>query len=236
MELSSIGIAAGFGIGLAGSLHCLGMCGPIALAVPVHRSGKLAGALLYNGGRVLTYAIMGLVLGLFSRQLVMIGWQQSASIVLGVLVLLMAFVPSLANKLSPSSAIARGTGKLKSALGYWLKKRSAIAIAVLGMLNGLLPCGLVYLALAGALVSGGAINGAAYMAAFGLGTAPALASVMLLGSAIKPAFRARMRKAVPYVIALTGLLLILRGAGLGIPYLSPQLQADAPHKTCCHAP
>ena len=104
------------------------------------------------------------------------------------------------------------------------------------MLNGLLPCGLVYLALAGALVSGGAINGAAYMAAFGLGTAPALASVMLLGSAIKPAFRARMRKAVPYVIALTGLLLILRGAGLGIPYLSPQLQADAPHKTCCHAP
>jgi len=112
--------------------------------------------------------------------------------------------------------------------------RTYYSVFLIGLLNGLLPCGLVYIALAGAIVSSGPYEGALYMFLFGLGTIPVLLSATLAGNVIGTRFRNMVKKSVPYFILLIAVLFILRGLNLGIPYISPKMEAKKNHPACCH--
>jgi hypothetical protein len=220
-------------LGMGGSLHCAGMCGPLALALPHPARGVVgfvAGRLLYQAGRMTTYAVLGGVAGEIGRGLGglgMAGVQRWVSVGAGVLILsgLMASV------WAPQVAfLGRWIGRVKTWLGRWLKVRRMGALWVLGLLNGLLPCGLVYAGAAGAAATGGALAGTVYMLLFGLGTVPVMLGLGLSGRAFPMAWRLRMQALIPVVIALTGTLLVLRGMGLGIPWISPDMNGG----NCCH--
>jgi len=215
-----------------GSFHCAGMCGPLALALPVPtagRAGYVMGRLFYNCGRVMTYAALGLVFGLLGRTLVLAGLQEGVSIGLG-LALLAGLVVSRRFALTPP--ITRLVGGLKRVMGSFIRTRTLTALLTLGLLNGLLPCGLVYVACAGAAATGDLAAGAAYMAVFGLGTVPMMLTISLSGRLVQGALRRALLRAGPVSVALLAGLLILRGMGLGIPYLSPNLSRGG-DGACC---
>ncbi len=218
-------------IGLLSNLHCLGMCGPIALALPLNRSNfftQSVGVFSYNFGRLLTYGILGAILGFFGEGLHFFGLQQTFSIVLGAFIILMALLPRLLQKEQLVGAgVYRWTQTLKAAFGQHFKRSSYSSLFIIGFLNGLLPCGMVYIALAGALAATSWQQGALFMILFGAGTLPVMFSLPLIASKLTHPLRARIRKFLPIIAIGVGLLLILRGANLGIPYLSPQTQPNA---------
>jgi len=220
-----------FILGLFGSLHCAGMCGPLALALPV-TGGKpasfFAGRLAYNLGRIVTYCVLGLAFGLIGKTLGLAGIQRWVSIALGVALLAGLFT---SRKLALWRPITLLVDRLKSAMGALLRRRSADALLVLGLLNGLLPCGLVYVACAGAVATGDLFSGAFYMLAFGLGTVPMMLAISLSGKLVPFSLRTRLLKAVPLAVFILGTVLILRGMSLGIPYVSPVLSGSGP--SCC---
>ncbi len=220
-------ILAAFFVGLVGSLHCIGMCGPIAVALPVPDSSNLSfftGRILYNLGRVVTYSFLGAVFGLLGGRIALAGAQQVVSIVLGVVIIIAVLLPQkYKNFFAQHPAIQKLAQPLKSNIGMLFKKGTFSAMFLIGILNGFLPCGLVYVALAGAIASGDAISGAAVMILFGLGTVPAMFAASVFGKFINIGIRTKIRKAVPVLAIILGVIFILRGMNLGIPYLSPKL-------------
>ena len=227
-----------FLVGLVGSLHCVGMCGPIALALP--RSGPsrlrlLSGRVLYNTGRVMTYSLMGLVVGLLGQGISLAGYQQGLSIALGVLLLLaLLFSVNLESKFIALPLIDRLMLRLRKALGKLLGQPRQGAMLTIGVLNGFLPCGFVYIGLAGAISTGSGLGGAAYMALFGLGTYPLMLATSMLGGLLGPGIRQRLRPLMMIVALAFALLFILRGLNLGIPYVSPKIAKAQTEVVECH--
>ncbi|WP_037321498.1 sulfite exporter TauE/SafE family protein [Salegentibacter sp. Hel_I_6] len=211
--------------GILGSFHCVGMCGPIAFLLPVdHKNNfkKLGQISLYHFGRLSSYAIIGLLFGLLGKSFSLFGLQQQLSILVGVLMILVIVIPyKKINKYNGSKPIFKIVSKVKSNLGKQLKQKSADTFYTIGFLNGFLPCGLVYMAVFGAIASGTALEGSLYMAVFGLGTIPLMTTAIYLGNFLNLNLRSKIRKAVPVFVVIIGLLFIIRGMGLGIPYLSP---------------
>ena len=113
-------------------------------------------------------------------------------------------------------------GNIKKALGTALQKKSADTFLTIGFLNGFLPCGLVYMAVLGAIAMGNPWKGALYMALFGLGTVPLMTTAIYFSGIIKGSTRQKIRKLIPVFVIFVGILFILRGMGLGIPYVSPK--------------
>lgn len=221
-------------LGLLGSLHCAAMCGPLQLALPVPPGGPgrmLGGRLLYQLGRIATYCLLGIVAGLAGKSLVLAGLQRWLSIALGAAILAGFF---LSKKAAVSAPVVRLVMRLKSAMSVQLQQRSLRSLALLGALNGLLPCGLVYAAMAGAVARGTVASGILFMAAFGLGTTPTLLALSLSGKILPVTWRLKLRAAIPLGVCALAALLILRGLSLGIPYVSPDLSAA--HPSCCHTP
>lgn len=219
-------------LGLLGSLHCAAMCGPLMLALPVASSGAgrfIAGRIFYQLGRIATYCLLGVVAGLVGKSIFLAGLQRCLSIALGVAILL-GFLVS--KKVALSAPIVILVGRLKSAMSAQLQQRGFRSLLLLGMLNGLLPCGLVYVALAGAVSRGTLRDGIFYMAFFGLGTLPTMLGISFSGKLFPLAFRLKLRGAIPVGVCLLAGLLILRGMALGIPYVSPALVAGIP-ASCC---
>lgn len=212
--------------GLLGSFHCVGMCGPIVFLLPVDRSNqykKVGQIFLYHFGRILSYSILGLTFGLVGKSLNLFGFQQQLSIGIGILMLLVVFIPQKTfNKYNFSKPVFKIISKVKSALGKELKKKTPDTFLTIGFLNGFLPCGLVYMAIFGAIASGNALQGSLYMAVFGLGTIPLMTSAIYLGNFLNAQVRQRIRKAIPVFIVVIACLFIVRGMGLGIPYISPK--------------
>jgi len=218
-------------LGLLGSLHCAGMCGPLALALPpagAGTAGFVGGRLAYNLGRIVTYCLLGLLFGAFGKTLALAGIQRWTSIGLGVALLVGLFASRKLELWKPVTGLVNW---LKSNLSGLLRRRSLGASGALGLLNGFLPCGLVYVACVGATATGGIGRGAAYMTAFGVGTVPMMLSIGLSGRLVPPPIRLKLVKVIPVSVFLLATLLILRGMGLGIPYLSPDSSA---HSCCCH--
>lgn len=211
--------------GFLGSFHCVGMCGPIAFMLPVDRTNvykKISQISLYHFGRLLSYSIIGLVFGIIGKSLYLFGFQQQLSIIIGVLMIVVVIIPyKTFNKYNFSKPIYKIISKVKSALGTALKKKTPDTFLTIGFLNGFLPCGLVYMAVFGAIASGNELEGSLYMLFFGLGTIPLMTSAIYFSNFLKGAMRQKIQKAIPVFVILIGTLFILRGLGLDIPYLSP---------------
>ncbi|MGY4386158.1 sulfite exporter TauE/SafE [Pedobacter sp. UYP24] len=213
-----------FFIGLLGSLHCIGMCGPLAFAVPVNQPGWLAlvwNKFIYQTGRIISYCLLGLVAGLLGRQIWQTGLQQSISIFTGALIILVASTRLLKVNLF---------GKRRSRLMAPFYKLFDFAFKhkanhlIIGALNGLLPCGFVYLALAGAINTGSVKSSVNYMFWFGAGTVPLMLAATVVVSFTGVPFRRKLNKVLPFGMLLLGFWFVFRGMGLDIPYLSPKPQ------------
>lgn len=225
--------------GLLGSFHCVGMCGPIAFMLPVDRSNsfkKVSQITTYHIGRLLAYGLIGLFFGLVGKSLYIFGLQQQLSIVIGVLMIVIVLIPVRTfNKYNFSKPIYRIISKVKSSLGKALKKKTADTFLTIGFLNGFLPCGLVYMAMFASLATQNAVQGSLYMVLFGLGTIPLMTSAIYLGKFLNTSIKQRIQKAIPVFVVIIGALFILRGMGLGIPYLSPGPVMDMVSNTIdCH--
>ncbi|MEE9364151.1 MAG: sulfite exporter TauE/SafE family protein [Cellulophaga sp.] len=212
-------------LGLMGSLHCVGMCGPIAFMLPVDHSNnykKFSQIFIYHFGRLLAYGSLGLVFGFLGKGLVVFGMQQKLSIFIGVLMIVVVLIPHHTfNKYNFSRPIYKLISKIKSALGKELQKKTADTFITIGFLNGFLPCGLVYMALFGAIAMGNPLLGSLYMLLFGIGTIPLMTTAIYFTSLLKGSARQKIQRLIPVFVMLIGVLFIIRGLGLGIPYLSP---------------
>lgn len=223
-------------LGVLGSAHCIGMCGPLALAVPSPRhslGARLGSAFAMNGGRILSYALIGAGFGLFGRGLQLAGLQQVVSISLGVVIILGLLLPRVFHSIGVGRVAGSFVMRAQGLMAKQLRRTSPEGLFFTGMLNGLLPCGMVYLAAAGALAQDGWLQGSLFMVFFGLGTWPALVGLKVSGSYAGPGLRTALRKAAPYAYAIMGVLFILRGLDLDIPYISPDLpQANSVELEC----
>lgn len=217
-----------FILGLMGSFHCAGMCGPIAIALPLHGNTvpqKVFGGALYNIGRTITYGIMGAIFGLLGQGIQFIGFQQKVSVIMGALMIISVLFPAIfKNQYRMDKSWFSFVGKLKKTIAQMFSIRSFSSLFFIGMLNGLLPCGLVYMAIAGAIGTGGVVEGSLYMILFGLGTIPMLLSISLAGNVMSHTIRNKINKLIPVLVVVVGILFVLRGLSLGIPYLSPPKQ------------
>ncbi|HET6225560.1 MAG TPA: sulfite exporter TauE/SafE family protein [Bacteroidia bacterium] len=223
-------LLAAISLGFLGSFHCVGMCGPIALSIPVKRTSSfsiIAGSLIYNAGRIVTYSLMGLLFGLLGKGFVMAGWQNVLSILLGILILIIAFLPGILSRITNTGSFLRLLEKLRSYLRKLFGIHSVRSLFFIGLINGLLPCGLVYLAIAGSIATGNALQGALFMATFGLGTFPAMLVLTVIKDFINIKAREKIQKIIPVFVTIMAVLLILRGMNLNIPYVSPSLKVNS---------
>jgi hypothetical protein len=214
-----------FFFGLISSLHCIGMCGPIAMMLPVERNNpakKVFQIITYHLGRLTAYASIGFVFGLLGKGFFMAGIQQQLSIFIGVAMIIVILVPEKSfAKYNFSKPVFKIIAKVKTELGSQFKNKSFASLFTIGLLNGFLPCGMVYVALFGAIAMQSAPLGVLYMILFGLGTVPLMSSVIYINTLLTLSVRNKIQKAIPYVAVIIGVLFILRGLGLGIPYVSP---------------
>jgi sulfite exporter TauE/SafE len=220
---------AAFFLGVAGSVHCVGMCGPLALGLPGCSGGRvsqLLQLLRYHAGRISTYAAAGLLFGWLGRRVWIAGWQQGFSIGLGVLILVFA----VARHRLPAVYF----GPLQRNIARIWQLSAGKGVFFLGMVNGLLPCGMVYLAIAGALTRPHIPESVAFMAFFGLGTLPLLLVLQWTGNMLPLPYRLRLRRALPFITVVVAVLLIVRGLNLGIPFVSPMLPSSPGHAVSCH--
>ena len=211
--------------GLISSFHCIGMCGPIAMMLPVDRNNpvkKVTQIMSYHLGRISAYATIGFIFGLLGKGFFIAGIQQKMSIVIGILMITAIVIPEkVFARYNFSKPLFRLISKMKQLLGSQFKKKSYQSLFTIGLLNGFLPCGMVYVALFGAIAMQSSSLGVLYMVLFGLGTIPLMSTVLYMDSFLSVAVRNKIQKAIPVVVALIGVLFILRGLGLGIPYISP---------------
>jgi uncharacterized protein len=231
-------IISGFTLGAVGSLHCVGMCGPLSLALPVthlSKAKKFFSLLLYQLGRIITYSLIGLLFGLAGRRIYISGYQQWFSIGMGVLVLSFALLYYLRKKTVHLKLLNRFYYSVQKLISRLLKSiNGPLSFLLMGMANGLLPCGMVYIALAATLSFTDVWQSVSFMATFGVGTLPAMMLVAYAGQLVKIEVRQLLRRAIPFFVVTMGLLLILRGLNLGIPFISPELPQSPGQALICH--
>ena len=233
-------ILTAFLAGLAGSIHCVGMCGPLALSLPFSRFSKYQkwlAIVLYNLGRVGAYSTIGLIVGLLGRGINWFGLTQIISIVLGAIILVSVVLPRLLKKKSIHMPAWINRYQI-NALQYLMKKQTVGWMFLVGIMNGFLPCGLVYMAVAAALVAGSVGNAMLFMIFFGIGTIPAMVALVAIAQNMPLHIRVSFQKFVPIVSMIIGALLILRGLNLDIPFISPYLSQNLTGATVveCHTP
>lgn len=224
-----------FVFGLISSFHCIGMCGPIAMMLPVDRNNKAKKVVqisTYHLGRLTAYATIGFVFGLLGKGFSMAGIQQNLSIFIGVAMIVVVLTPEkIFATYNFSKPVFRLISRIKAGLGSQFRNKSFKSLFIIGLLNGFLPCGMVYVALFGAIAMQSESLGVLYMILFGLGTVPMMSSVVYINSLLTLPIRNKVQKIIPYVAVVIAVLFILRGLGLGIPYISPShislfVQAD----------
>lgn len=222
-------IVSAIALGFASGFHCIGMCGPIALSMGLTKkqaANFYLQNLTYQLGRIFTYSLLGALLGIIGQGFEMAGFQKYLTISAGALLIIMA-VFSFGGKdfASKIPFLSKFLYSVKMNLGKLLQKADYRSRFTTGLLNGFLPCGMVYMALTASLAGGGIWQGALYMALFGLGTLPFMFAIVLAGNLMNQAFRVKVLKAVPVIMIILGGLFILRGLELGIPYVSPKAEA-----------
>ena len=242
-------VITGFILGLTSNLHCIGMCGPIAMAIPMNRTNNLtilSGTLQYNSGRILTYAILGMIVGSIGLTLNTFGILQWLSIAAGIGLIIFAWHEFLKRHISVKLPKVGIQSRLNSGFGKIIRSKSPFKLILLGALNGLLPCGMVFLGLINAIRAGEIMYSGLAMAAFGVATLPSMIFVTFMANKINGDFRQKLNRIVPYMLTIVGILVVLRGMNLNIPYISPGIQvveqtstSDQVNETvemsCCHS-
>lgn len=231
-------------LGALGSFHCIGMCGPLMLAIPSSASSRfkfIIERILYNVSRAVCYAVLGFIFGFIGNKVILVEAQQYISLILGIILLIGVAIPlSVAAKLNSFSPLQKFYRIIQDKFGSLLHKKGIVVLMMMGFLNGLLPCGLTYTALVGAAVVADAYQSALFMFVFGLGTIPALVAVSIVGKVASLKFKTILSKALPVISVSLAIILILRGLNLGIPLISPKISQTHTHtetKTevdCCH--
>ncbi|RYY15924.1 MAG: sulfite exporter TauE/SafE family protein [Chitinophagaceae bacterium] len=225
-----------FSLGLISSLHCVVMCGPLSMALPVGKltfTKKSLAFLTYNVGRIITYTILGLVIGMAGGSARLFGWQQLLSVTTGVILLAM-----LLQKYLPGGFAGSKLSPVRYSFIYRLISRCSrvkgnTGFLVFGMANGMLPCGMVYFALVTGLNAGSVTASIIFMFVFGTGTLPAMLALNLGSHRVRLESRIWMKKFVPWFICLIAVLLIIRGMNLGVPFLSPYQKAVSGETIFC---
>jgi sulfite exporter TauE/SafE len=228
-----------FIFGLISSFHCVGMCGPIAMMLPVDRKNEAKRVVqisLYHLGKLTAYGLLGLIFGLLGKSFYLAGLQQQLSIILGILMIVVAVVPEkIFAKYNFSKPVYRLITKVKTSLGQQFKSKSYKSLFTIGLLNGFLPCGMVYVAIFGAIAMQSVSLGILYMILFGIGTIPLLTTIVYLSTIFSLSFRKTIQNMIPIVAIIIGMLFIIRGLGLDIPYLSPSnLSLFVQSEANCH--
>jgi uncharacterized protein len=198
-------------IGFLGSLHCAGMCSPLAIAVTNLSKPAFINRFIYNGGRILSYGFQGLIAASVGSLFEFTGLQTMLSISLGILLILAGFagitsfnIPFL------SSAIQKSTTFIKIKLGDFIKKKTKLSLIITGTLNGLLPCGLTYMALTYCLTIINPIEGFFYMLVFGLGTLPVMLGLTTVIQTLMLKFNFSVRRLTTVTMVILGVMLISR--------------------------
>lgn len=218
-------ILAAIGLGFASGFHCLGMCGPIALSLGLSKSKQVnfqIQNLTYQLGRIITYSFLGALVGIIGEGFHLAGFQKYLSIFAGLLLIAMALFSFGGDFASKIPSINKALLKVKINLSKLLQKTDYSSRFLTGVLNGFLPCGMVYMALTASLAAGGVWQSASFMLFFGLGTFPFMFAAVLFGNILNATVRNKILKIVPIFMLLLGALFILRGMELGIPYVSPK--------------
>jgi sulfite exporter TauE/SafE len=230
-------IITGFMLGMVSSFHCIGMCGPLALSLPVQHlshTKRTAMLLTYHSGRIFIYSLLGLLFGLAGRRIYMAGLQQWLSIILGGLMLFSLIHYFIYRNALQPAFLRRAYGSIQQYFMKYWKSPSFLSFLMLGIANGLLPCGMVYLAIAGALSLSNVSYSVVFMAVFGAGTIPMLIALSFLGFFVNVSMRNSIKRLTPIMIGLMAVLLILRGLNLGIPFISPVMAGAPGHAVECH--
>jgi uncharacterized protein len=225
--------------GLISSFHCVGMCGPIAMMLPVdhkNQTKKSFQIATYHLGRITAYAFLGLLFGILGKGFYLAGLQQNISIAVGILMILIVIIPEKTfAKYNFSKPVYKLISKIKSSLGNQFKKKSFDALFTIGLFNGFLPCGLVYAALFGAIAMQSVLLSTSYMILYGFGTIPLMTAVVYFSEVLKFPLRNKLKKIIPVATIIIGSLFILRGLGLNIDYISPgNLSLFVQANASCH--
>lgn len=236
--MQTAALIAGFALGAAGSMHCVGMCGPLSLALPTHHlkpAGKFFALLLYQLGRVVTYSALGLLTGLAGRRIYIAGYQQWFSIAAGTGIAFAALLYFLRKRLNGLPVFYKLYAGVQQLVVKILRSSMTVfSFLFLGMANGLLPCGMVYIAMATTFSFATIGESVGFMAMFGAGTLPAMMAIAYAGQALRADMRRKLGQVVPYFLLAMGVLLILRGMDLGVPFISPHLPAAPGEAVSCH--
>ena len=211
-------------IGFVGSLHCIGMCGPLTLFI-MGKNRSLRVFSLYHGGRIISYLLLGIILGLLGHSLQLFKAQQVVTLTLGILLLLLYGVPTFRNRLENFYYQSLFYQFIKKNLTKNLSKRNRWIFS--GVANGFLPCGLTYVAAASAVAVGTLGKGMTFMLFFGLGTIPAMLLVAFGGAWASDRFKKLIPGAVSFTAIASGCLLIIRGLLLSSPDFNQLVQAKA---------
>ena len=214
-----------FLLGIVSNLHCFGMCGPIAFALPLNRTSKsslIIGILKYHLGRILVYSFLGYLVGFIGLGIKMIGILQMVSIFSGIFVILYAWRNThLFQNLLPELK-ASFNFVPSNTIGKLMRSNSKLKLFGLGMLNGFIPCGMVYTALIASIITGNPLSSSTSMLAFGIGTLPGMVIITYFTNCLSFSYKSKINRYLPYIVTAIGILIILRGLNLNIPYISPR--------------
>lgn len=206
-------IWTGFLIGLLGSWHCIGMCGPIALMIPGSKGkNRITAISLYHGGKILAYLSLGSVFGMVPAFIDSFKVQATITISVGILMILLALIPMLLNKMERSGfKIFSSYFNLKNKLAQALNKDKVEYSFYIGFLNGFVPCGMVYMAALGAMSQPNFIDSTLFMLFFGLGTLPLMSVFLFTAGYFKSAFQKHAPKLRMAAFLIVGLFMIWKG-------------------------
>lgn len=221
-------------LGLLTGFHCMGMCGPIAIALPLNNKSwgtRVFSALWYNIGRTITYVLLGVVFGILSEGFSLAGFQRWISILMGIFMIASVLFPKINQMLYRGTGSSKLMNGVKKQLSKYFQQASYKSLFITGLLNGLLPCGMVYMALAGAIGVGSLSGSVLFMLMFGLGTIPMMFLLSMLGNFATIKLKHAINKIIPFIVVIVGVLFILRGMELGIKFVSPPAKKLEIHKS-----
>lgn len=198
-------------MGVAGSLHCAGMCSPLAMAITSTNKTALTNRILYNLGRILTYGILGAAVAGVGFVLPISGFQNILSLVLGTGLILVAVIGYKGTRIPfVTNGLSQFSSGLKKIFSGIIRHKTPAAFLLLGAINGLLPCGLTFLALSVCLTLAAPIDGFMYMLLFGAGTLPVMLGLVSAAGFVTRKLRWNIQTITTGMMVISGVLLIVR--------------------------